>query len=65
MSTPDLDKQASTSAVIEAAQDLESHARMLIKHRHTAPEWMWDNLADSVNRNNAAKQAYDLSQLPK
>lgn len=52
------------SAVAESAQDLESHARVLIKHRHSAPEWMWENLANSVNRLNAARQSYELSQLP-
>lgn len=50
------------SAVFDAAQDLESHARNLIKHRHTAPEWMWENLANSVNRLNTARQSYDNSK---
>lgn len=40
-----------------AGQDLESCAKTLIKHRHTAPEWMWENLANSANRLDATRQA--------
>ncbi len=42
--------------VVDEAEDLENHARVLIKHRHTAPEWMWENLARSINRLSAARQ---------
>lgn len=47
-----------TAEQIDAADILHSHARALILHRHTAPEWMWENLANAVNRYDAARQAH-------
>lgn len=49
-------------SVFSEADRLKSHAQYLIKNKHQAPEWMWENLANAANDLDAAMQALELSR---
>jgi len=59
----DENKQSEGQAVLEEADMLYLAAVLMVRHRHTANGYMWDNLACAANRFDAARQAAKNSEI--